>query len=66
MNIDINDLQNIVIEGIASNDYPRFTDAFVAYAEWKENSDELLDDQLEWITDNLQEDVQRLAYESLL
>lgn len=66
MNIKLNDLENITVEGICPNDYPRFTDAFIASATWKDNGDELCEQQLDWVNDNYKSEINLLAYESLL
>ena len=63
MRIDINDVQNLEVDGVCRNDYPRFTDAYFSYAEWKENGDELTDDQLDWLTEDYPEIVNEMAFE---
>ena len=66
MRINIKDVENIQIGGACPNDYPKFCDAFIEYATWSENGDELTDEQLEWLTEDYPELVNELAFESFL
>jgi hypothetical protein len=66
MRIDINDIEDIQIDGVDSNDYPDFCDAFFCYAIWTESSDELTDEQLEWLGEDYPEVLNKMAYESFL
>lgn len=63
MRIDINDVENLEVDGVDTKDYPDFCDAFFSYAEWKENGDELTDEQLDWLTENYPEIVNEMAFE---
>lgn len=63
MRIDINDVENLEVDGVDTKDYPDFCDAYFCYAEWKENGDELTDEQLDWLTENYPEIVNEMAFE---
>lgn len=65
MRINIRDVENLQVEGVCINDFPKFTDAYISYATWSDNGDELTDEQLEWLTEDFPNDVNQLAYESL-
>ena len=61
---NIEELDNVWIEGINPDDYPDFVDAFIASADYMGH--ELSDDVCEWITDNYPEIVQELAFYQML
>ena len=48
-------LTKIEVDGIDSRDYPRFTDAHVSSAVWKETGKELTDAELEKLNDDYPE-----------
>ena len=48
MNYDL--IDNIEIDGIDTNDYPDFTDAFISYADY--NGVEMTDEQLEALNED--------------
>ncbi len=48
MNINLN---SIIFDGIDVDDYPKFVDAYVAYAE-DDNGNELSDDELDRLNDD--------------
>lgn len=50
MNLDLNKLDMIEVEGIDHSDYPDFCDAFIAHAEI--DGRELTDDEIDYINDN--------------
>ena len=66
MRINIKDVQHLQVEGVCMNDFPKFCDAYISYAEWSENGDELTEEQLEWLTEDYPGKVNELAYESLI
>jgi hypothetical protein len=61
--MDIN-IDSIEIEDIDRDDYPRFSDAYASYAEWEDGT-ELTDDELDELTDNQPDLINRLALETL-
>ena len=61
--MDIN-IDSIEIEDIDRDDYPRFSDAYASYAEWEDGT-ELTDDELDELTDNQYDLINRLALETL-
>lgn len=44
-------LYNVIVDGIDSNDYPHFCDAFISYAE-HEDGTELTEEELELINED--------------
>ena len=66
MRININDIEDLQVDGVDSKDYPDFCDTFFCYAIWKENGDELTEEQLEWLTEDYPEKVNELAYQSFI
>lgn len=64
--ININDVTNIIVEGVDASDYPKFCDAYFAYAEWKDNGDELTEIQLEWLQEDYPEVLNQKAFETLI
>jgi len=48
MNYDL--IDNIEVDGIDTNDYPDFTDAFISYADY--NGVEMTDEQLEALNED--------------
>lgn len=63
--IDINqiDINSIEIDGVDTMDYPDFSDAFAAYAVWK-NGQKLTDEELIALTDQHGELINDLAFQS--
>lgn len=66
MRININDVINLEVEGVCSNDYPRFSDAYFSSGFWALNGDELTDTQLEWLTEDYPEELNEMALDSLI
>ncbi len=62
--INIKEVDNIIIEGVDSGDYPDFCDAFIASADY--NGRECTEDELEYLTAHYPEKVNELAFESLI
>ena len=58
------DLTDIEIEGVDTSDYPDFCDAFISYAEY--NGTPLTEDQLDKLQEDYPEQVNELAYMSLI
>ena len=62
MNIDLDEIEDIELEGIDTNDYPDFCDAYVSSAVYEGRnmtSDELdwLNDQNDWVYDQVLNDM---------
>ena len=51
-NIELSDLTDIELDGIDTNDYPDFCDAYITYAYCETLGRELTDDELDAINDN--------------
>ena len=66
MRIDINDIDDLDVDGVDTKDYPDFCDAFFCFGKWKENGDELTDEQLDWLTEDYPEVLNEMAFESFL
>lgn len=63
MDIDIDKVENIEVDGVDTGDYPDFCDAFFNRAQWKESGDELTDDELELLGEQYPELLNEMAYE---
>lgn len=50
MKLDLNQIDNIEVDGIDTRDYPDFTDSFIGYADYK--GKEMTDEQLDCLNDN--------------
>ena len=61
--VDITKLESIELDGVDTNDYPDFCDAFITYAEI--NGRVLTDHELDCVNDN-HDSICELAYESLI
>jgi hypothetical protein len=59
MNIDVEELTHIEVEGARVEDYPEFTDAYLSYAEL--NGRELTQEELDYITEHHREFIQEFA-----
>lgn len=57
------DIVSIQVDGVDSNDYPDFCDAYFSYALY-EDGGELSDDDLEELTDKYGDVVHVMAYDS--
>ncbi len=67
IDLDIfHDVEDIQIEGVDTNDYPEFSDAFIAYAFNKLYDRECTEDECIYLTETYPETVNELAYESLI
>lgn len=64
--INIEDIEDIQIDGVDPQDYPDFCDAYFVYACWKENGDELTEEQLDMLSEKYPEILNEMAYESLI
>ena len=60
----IKDIFNLEIEGVDSKDYPDFCDAFFSYGEI--DGRELTEDELDKLADNYPEELNEMAYQSLI
>jgi hypothetical protein len=50
--LDVSNIGDVEIEGIDTNDYPDFCDAYVSYAVWIDTGIPLDDETLEYLTTN--------------
>ena len=66
MDIDIDLVENLEIDGVDKNDYPDFCNAFFGRAQWIESGDELTDDELEALGDQYPEVLNEMAFEHFI
>lgn len=59
------DMSTIELDGVDPSDYPDFSDAFIASAQFNDGR-ELTDDELDQLTDELSDDMHQMAYDSLM
>ena len=62
--MDITELQNIEVDGVDTKDYPDLCDAFIAYAEHKDETP-LSDKELDELNNEYGDFVHEKAHESL-
>ena len=63
VNIDINNVTDIEVDGVNTRDYPDFSDAYATYAVWKDSGEELSDEELDGLTDQHGDVIHELAHE---
>jgi len=63
INIDVNKLQDIEVDGIDRSDYPDFCDAYISAASYEGRP--LTDDELDWLNNEHPEIVNDKAHDSL-
>jgi len=61
--IDINDIENIEVDGVDTKDYPDFSDAFFSYAIYKDTGIELTEDELEQLAEDYPERLTEMAFQ---
>jgi hypothetical protein len=66
MDIDLNDVEDLEVDGVDTRDYPDFCDAYFSRAIWVETGKELTDDELEALQDAYPEVLNEMAYQSLI
>ena len=54
------------IDGIDTQDYPDFTDAYIAGARYTDTGEELTDSELEQLEDSLSDHMNELVHEELV
>ena len=64
LHIKMSEVDNIVIEGVNSWDYPDFCDAFIASADYQNRN--CTEQELEYIMEHYPERVNELAFQSLI
>jgi len=64
MNIDINEVDDLTVEGVDTGDYPDFCDAF--FATGSINGQELTDEELDWLTEQYPEVLSEMAFEKFM
>lgn len=62
INININAVVDMEVDGIDIKDYPDFVDAYVSYAYSTELKRELTDEELDYLNEQYPEIAQELAY----
>ena len=61
----VNNLADVVIEGVDMKDYPDFCDAYIESAEWADTGLPLTEDELDNLNENESEYIQEKAHESI-
>lgn len=61
--IDLKNVAGIEMDGVELKDHPKYTDAFVAHAIWKDSGEALSDAELEDLNNNYQDFVHQQANE---
>jgi hypothetical protein len=59
------DYDSIEVDGVDTNDYPDFTDAYIAAANFADGTS-LTDEELDQLNDEMADEIHDLAYQSLL
>jgi hypothetical protein len=59
------DKSSIELDGVDSSDYPDFTDAFIAAANFEDGTP-LTDDELDQLGDEMADEIHQMAYDSLM
>ena len=65
-NLDLKNITGIEMDGVDLKDAPRYTDAYIAHAIWKDSGQPLSDAELEELNDTHQEFVHRYANEHVI
>jgi len=59
------DKSTIELDGVNSSDYPEFSDAFIAAANFEDGTP-LTDDELDQLQDEMADEIHQMAYDSLM
>ena len=62
----IQDVEDFVVDGVDSRDFPEFTDAYFSSAIYKDTGEKLTDEELEQLGEDYPEVLNELAYQSLI
>jgi len=49
---EIDEIEDIQLDGIDTNDYPKFCDAYISYAVWVKTGKELTDKELDILNED--------------
>tara|TARA_R110002096_G_C14202458_1_gene689091 strand:+ start:29 stop:229 length:201 start_codon:yes stop_codon:yes gene_type:complete len=60
---NIDKFEDIELDGIDTNDYPDFSNAFISDASY--NGDKATPEQLDWLEDHLQDDIHQMVIDKL-
>jgi len=63
--IDINDTEDLEVDGVDPRDYPDFSDAYFTNGYLKGREEPLSEDELEYLTNNYGEELNRAAHDSM-
>ena len=63
MDYNIDDFDDIELDGIDTNDYPDFVDAYISSATYQ--GDDATDDQLDWLNEHLAENINEMVFNHL-
>lgn len=63
MKIDIDNIEDIEVDGVDTKDYPDFSDAFFSYAIYKDTEIELTEDELEQLAEDYPEILTEMAFQ---
>lgn len=62
----IEEVEDLEVEGVDSEDYPDFCDAYFSFGNHIEENRELTEEELEQLGEDYPEELNRMAYESLI
>ena len=63
--IEINDIEDMCIDGVDMKDHQDFSDAFFNFARWKESGKFLTEEELDQLSEESPELLNTMAHESL-
>ncbi|MCK5017340.1 MAG: hypothetical protein KAS32_09760 [Candidatus Peribacteraceae bacterium] len=64
--LEIDEIENLEVEGVDSTDYPDFCDAYFSSGTWMVSGEELTENELDELAQTYPGKVNEMAYESLL
>ena len=64
--IDINDTEDLEVDGVDTIDYPDFSDAYFSRGYLKGREEPLTDDELEYLTHNYSEELNQAAHDVMM
>ena len=66
MNIDINLVTELEVDGVDTRDYPDFCDAYFSYGVWLNTDKELTEHELDLLAEQYPDVLNEMAYHSLI
>ena len=66
MRIELDQVEDIVLDGVNGADHPDYVDAHIAYAVWKHNGEALSDHELDILQDSNPEYASENAFDHLI